>query len=77
MGSIHFGSKRSSNILEKVLPFLIVKQEQARIAIAFHGTRMKASEGMKNGLPESVLHLRKSLACELKQLNSRNMNHAL
>jgi hypothetical protein len=57
----------SDDILKKVFPYLIVKKQQAKIAIAFRKTHQHHGHNLSPKLKE----LRKSLWVEVKKLNTR------
>lgn len=70
-GCINFGDVASAELLKKLLPFLVIKTEQAKILIAMQETKMPASSGRKLGVPESILKKRESLRVQLQTLNHR------
>ena len=70
-GAWHASDLATMRVLELVLPFLVIKKDQAKIAIRFQKTKLPASLGRKNGVSISVAKLRRNLMVKLKKLNKR------
>lgn len=58
-------------ILENVLPFLIVKKEQAKILLEFRKTFVQGWHGMKM-VPKEFIEVRESCWIAIKELNKKS-----
>lgn len=65
------GHRGAALVLDMILPFLIIKQQQARLLLEFSGTRKRY--GAKR-VPQDILIRRVEIAGELRALNKRGPN---
>lgn len=65
----YIDSGKTANILKKVLPYLIIKKQQAKLAIKFQNT--KKYKG--TSIPEKIKEQRKKFYDLMKQLNKRGI----
>src|SRR5215831_13337245 len=62
--------KRATSVLKLVLPYLVLKGEQARLAISYYTGQTSFHLGSRK-LPETEYERRKQLHDQMKQLNKR------
>jgi hypothetical protein len=61
----------AENLLRAILPYLIVKRQQAELALAFRDTL--TAEGGRTKITAETMHLRAALAAEIHRLNERGI----
>ena len=66
-------AKSAALLIKKLLPYLIVKREQAIVMLAFYDTKITNSTPMKFGLPDKILKERERLAGRIRQLNRKGV----
>jgi len=66
----HVNSKKAVTLLKKVLPYLIVKKEQAELSIKF---QKKVKRYGVMGVPKDVLEERESFYIKSRKLNQRGI----
>jgi len=59
---------RAASLIEKILPYLIIKQEQAKVALAYREVRKMGSKGRK--LTDEDIVVRDGLRNQMRALNS-------
>jgi len=62
--------KHATTLLEKLLPYLVLKHDQAQLAMSFYAPGISFHHGARR-LPEQELERRKHLHSSLKALNKR------
>ena len=67
------GGNRAARLLRRLLPYLIVKKKQAKLAIEFQ--QMKNQKNWKKMNPDEYNDLKDSYRQEIKQLNHRGINN--
>ncbi len=58
-------------LIEKLMPFLVIKKDQALVYLEFQKTKLSASAGRKLGVPKAMLEKRLELMKQLKHLNEK------
>lgn len=68
-----YDTKKCYDLIKKIKPYLVLKNEQADVVIKFQDSLMKLEDGYKNGVPEKVYNKRLELVNMCKKLNSRGV----
>ncbi len=63
--------KKASNILEQLIPYLHIKQDQAKLAISFASTLNPLGRNRNNVCTPRTLEIREEMYKMSKQLNAR------
>lgn len=75
-GRIVFQDQAAISLLKELLPFLIVKRQQAELVCQFDATRIPLSAGRRLGVPKNIAKKREELKIAVKALNRRGPDHA-
>jgi hypothetical protein len=71
VGQLAWSEEQLVVLLPKIIPYLLIKREQAEILLAAQATKMTATEGRRNGLSAEVVEIREASYLRLKSLNKR------
>ena len=70
-GQIVWTGKLFAVVAKAILPYLVVKKEQAELVLAVQSTRLEAKDGRKNGVSQEVLAFRAGAKKKLHLLNAK------
>jgi len=76
-GQLYWSELGLVPIIDCVMPYLKLKNEQAKIILDVQTTKMEASSGRRNGLSEHTVERRALAYARLKTLNKRGRQDAV
>jgi len=74
--SLTWAEEQIVDVLNSALPYLVIKREQADIALEYQAMKMPASAGRKNGHSQEASEIYQRLFARLRQLNKRGKEDA-